>query len=562
MSRNPMANLVVPLALVLLTVAVFWQVTGFELTNLDDNRYIPQNPALEQGLSPGGVTWAFGNRIANLWMPVTWLTFLADQQFFGATPAALHRTNLLWHLASTLLLFFLVRRISGALWRPALVAALFAVHPLHVESVAWVAERKDVVSGFFFLAAINCYIGYDRRPAAWRFAVVMLVFALALMAKPMTVTLPVVLLLIDFRPRGAGEPPRRPLRQILPEKIPLLLLSAAAALLTWRIVQTRDLGAPDPVPLLERLGQAISFYALYLGKMFAPVGLSVFYPPETLDFPWPRIAIWAVLLISLTGAAWRLRDRLRVVWLGWLAYLVMLSPVAGVVQGGMQLMSDRYFYLPSLGLFIAGAWLARAAVDHRPRLRWPVAALLSAAVLAAAVGAYRQTRYWRDSGTLFRHALVVNEANYLAQMNLGVMLDNRGRTREALPYLQRAVELRRDPIHLFNLANVLSKLGRTPEAIGYYRAAVGLQPEFPEAHNNLGIALAQEGQTSEARRHLELAVEQQPDNAGSWYNLGLVQLKEGRSSAAAASFRRTLELQPGHHEARQRLDSLAVGSAR
>ena len=555
MPRNAIANLVLPLLLVLMTGAVFQQVRTFELTNLDDNLYVTANPNLESGLSPAGIRWAFTNGDARLWMPVTWLSFLADRQLFGLDAGAFHRTNLLWHLASTLLLYFLLRRMSGAVWRPLLVAALFAVHPLHVESVAWVAERKDVLCGFFFLATLHCYVGYSARPGLGRYLAVLFVFALALMSKPMAVTLPAVLLLLDFRRVGQ----RRPLRPLLLEKVPLLLLASALAFVTWHLVQHREQGAPDPIPLFERIGHAVSYYALYLGRMFAPVRLSVFYPPEGLDFPWPRIAIWGLLLVSLTGAAWRLRDRLRPVWLGWLAYLVLLAPVSGIVQGGMQRMSDRYFYLPSLGLFVALAWLLKAAVDRRPLLRWPVVALCVAAVLACALAAHRQTGVWRDSGTLFRHALSVNEEDYLAHMNLGVMLDDQGRSREALPHLQRAVALRRNSIHHFNLANVLSKLGRTAEAVAQYRAAVALQPEFPEAHNNLGIALAQMGDLVAAQRHLAQAVEQRPDYVSAWYNLGLVEMRRGESAAAAASFQRTLQLDPNHAGAREQLDSLRVG---
>ncbi len=553
----PILLLLVPLLLIALGAGVFTQTLQFGFTNLDDNVYVADNAALEQGLSAGGIGWAFTNREANLWMPVTWLSFLADEQIHGLDPRGYHLTNLLLHLATVFLLYVLLRGWTGVVWRAALVAALFAIHPLHVESVAWVAERKDVLSGFFFMAALRVYLGRGGPLTARRYIGTLICFALALMAKPMVVTLPVLLLLIDCS--GPGE--RRPLLRLLLEKIPFLLLAAAMSIVTFLLVQARDIGAPDPIPLFERIGQAIAFYALYLGKMFYPVGLSVFYPPEGLHFEWARIAAWALLLISVTGAAWRLRDRLPMVWMGWLWYLVMLLPVVGLVQGGMQLMSDRYFYLPSIGLFVALAWLLNEAVQQRTWLRWPVVTLAVAAVLAGAALAHRQTAVWRDSGTLFRHALEVNEENYLAHLNLGVMLDDAGRSVEALPHLRRAVELRQDAVHHFNLANVLFKLDRTAEAAVHYRAAVKRQPEFPEAHNNLGIALARMGDLRGAHAHFETAIEQQADYAGAWYNLGLVQLREGKTSAAAASFRRTLELDPGHLGARRRLGALQVGNS-
>lgn len=552
MQRTRTVHFAMMILLAGLCAAIFAQTTGFELTNLDDNLYVTDNPALERGLSPAGLRWAFTTRLGNLWMPATWLSYLADHRFFGADPGAFHRTNLLLHLLNTLLVYLLLRRLTGGLWRAALIAALFAAHPLHVESVAWVAERKDVLSGFFFLLSLRLYVAHQARPGALRYLGALLVFALALMAKPMTVTLPVVLLLLDFRDPAR----RRPLRTILLEKIPFFALSAALSVITYRLVQTRDIGAPDPVPLLERVGQAVAFVALYLGKTFVPLHLSVFYPPEGLHFAWPRILVWAVLLIGLTGAAWQTRRRLGDAWLGWLWFLVMLAPVLGIVQGGMQLMSDRYYYLPSIGLFLAIATLLRALVERRAALRLPVAALAVAAVLAAAWAAHGQTGVWRNGGTLYRHALAVDQDNYLAHANLGVMLDDAGRSGEALPHLRRAVDLRGDPVYRFNLANALSHLGRYAEAVPYYRAALRLQPEFPTAHNNLGIALVNTGDWTAAGDQFRLATQQDPGYAGAWYNLGLVLIREGKREQATAAFARTLRLQPDHAGAAQQMRTI------
>ena len=566
MVRRALFSLILMTLLAVLCLAVFGQGVRHGFTNLDDNLYVSANPELEQGLSPSGLRWAFTTRRVNLWMPVTWISFLADRQFFGSDPGAYHLSNILLHMLSTLLLYRILHRWAGTLWRAGLVAALFAVHPLHVESVAWVAERKDVLSGFLFLLTIWFYLAYGRRPGFIRYLAALFCFALALMAKPMVVTLPVVLLLIDYwNPR-----PRRPLRRLLLEKIPFLALSAALAVVTYLLVQTRQIGAPDPTPLAERLGQAAVFYTMYLGKLFWPDRLSVFYPPESLHFPLWRILVSTLALAAVTAAAWLVRrqdrDRLQPVLIGWLWFLVMLLPVANIVEGGMQWMSDRYFYLPSIGLFIAAAWLlawlAEGLGTASPRLRrlFPLVPVVAvAAVLLAAVGSFGRTRLWRSSETLFTHALQVNEEDYLSHMNLGVMLDEAGRSAEALPHLRRAVELRKDALHQFNLANALSHLGLHAEAIPYYRAAVRLQPDFPTAHNNLAISLVNTDDWAGAGEHFQAAVDQDPDYAGANYNLGLVQLREGQATEAAASFRRTLELAPGHRDAREQLQRLETG---
>ena len=556
MSRPDKKTLMILILLAVLVVAVFGQGIDHQFTNLDDNRYISDNPELDRGLTWSGLGWAFNNREANLWMPVTWLSFLADYQFFGLKPGAYHLTNILLHLMNTLLLFLVLRRWTGSIVRAGFVAALFAVHPLHVESVSWVAERKDVLSGFFFLMALWFYQGYRRSSAPLNYLAAFFSFALSLMAKPMVVTLPVVLLLMDF----FGSSTRQPIRRLLLDKIPFLALSAALSVITYLLVQTRNIGAPDPIPLGERLGQAVVFYTLYLGKMFWPTNLSVFYPPESLHFSSLQIFMSAMLMAVITFAAWRVRKNLGLVLMGWLWYLVMLLPVAGVIQGGMQLMSDRYFYLPSIGLFMAVVWAINRGTEillaTQPLLRRLVPLIGGAVVLVAAVTAFGQARVWQDSETLFSHALAVNEDNYLAHASLGVELDGLGRSAEALPHLVRAVELRKDALYQYNLAVVFSHLERHAEAIPYYRGAVRLQPDYPTAHNNLAISLVYTGDWDGAGEHFRIAVEQDPEFAGAYYNLGLVQVRGGLLAEAKENFRRTLVLDPDHQDAREQLGLL------
>jgi tetratricopeptide (TPR) repeat protein len=548
------ARYVLPALLGLLCLAVFLPAASFEFTNLDDNVYVVDNPALAKGLSGEGVRWAFTTRHGDLWMPATWLTYLADHQFGGGTPGAFHRTNIALHVASTLLLYFLLRRLAGAVWRPALVAALFAIHPLHVESVAWVAERKDVLSGFFFLLALLPHAKPDvtaLSPRARLFS--LLCFALALMSKPMVVTLPVVLLLLDFR-----QPGQRPaLRRLLVEKLPYLVLAAAVSVITWQLVQTRDIGGPAPLSLPVRLAQAIGYCALYLARAVWPTGLSVSYPPEGLLFSPAQVALAAGALAAVSWLAWRGRNQRRLVWLGWLWFLVMLLPVLDLVQGGMQLMSDRYFYLPSIGLFMAAAWLAGEAAGRRARLRLPIAAVAVAAVAVLGWVAHRQVQVWRDSRTLFSHAVAVNDADYLSHLNLGKALEAEGRLAEALPHLQRAATLHAAPLYLVNLADVLRKLERHEQAVAAYREAVRLQPEFPSARNNLGNSLVAVGDWAGAEEQFLIAVRQDPAYADAHCNLGLVRLRQGRADEAAACFRRALQLEPGHPRATALLARLA-----
>lgn len=554
MSRPSAQSLVLMVLLAVLCLVVFGQGTRHGFTNLDDDQYVSANPNLEKGLSPTGLRWAFTTRRCNLYMPVTWISYLADRQFFGPGPTGFHRTNILLHLLNTLLLYLILRRLTGSLWRPALVAALFAVHPLHVESVAWVAERKDVLSGFFFLLTIRLYIEYGYRPSVARYLISLLCFVLALLSKPMVVTLPVVLVLIVV-----WQAPRpRPLRRILLEKIPFLVAAVALSLATYLLVQTRATGAPDPIPFGDRLGQAVVFYTLYLGKMFWPGPLSVSYPPEGLQFRWIQILLGVLLMVTLTAVAWRIRKRFRRPWLGWLWYLVTLLPVAGVVQGGMQLMSDRYFYLPSIGVFVAIVFLAARLADVRPWLHRAVPALAILALVLASVSSYRQTRVWQSSETLFEHALQINPNDYLSHMNLGIVLNEAGRPDEAVAHLEQAVVLRPNALHSFNLANALSHLGRFDEAVPCYRDALRMEVHFPTAHNNLGIALARIGAWTGAAEEFRIAVEQDPDYAGAHYNLGLVRLREARPDEAAASFRRTLELAPDHRDALAQLELLVA----
>ena len=436
------------LLVALLTGAAYLPTFGNGFVNLDDPLYVTANPWVRQGITRAGLAWALAANVANNWHPLTLFSHLLDVQLFGLAAAGHHGTSLLLHAANSLLLFRVLRRMTGATWRSAAVAALFAVHPAHVESVAWVAERKDVLSALFWILAMGAWGEYARRPSWRRYALVVLLMALGLAAKPMVVTLPFALLLLDVWPlerRGLGW------RRLIAEKLPLLALSALSSLVTLRYQQT-SLVPLDVLPWPLRLANAAVSYASYLGKILLPRHLAVFYPIP-LAFPAWQTAGAALLIVIITGLAlWSWR---RAPWLliGWLWFLGTLVPVIGLVQVGRQAMADRYLYIPSIGLFLALVWgISELLRDRRALL----AALSTVVLLALATGTWVQTGTWRDSVTLYRHALAVTRDNYVAHVGLA-----------------KALAARRD----------------WSGAVEQYRQALALRPEFQEARRGLEAAL-------------------------------------------------------------------------
>lgn len=430
-------------ALALLILLAFLPVLGNGFVNLDDGHYVTRNFWVRKGLTRGGLAWIWTANVANNWHPLTVLSHMLDCQIFGLVPAGHHLTSLFLHLANVLLLFEVLRRMTGAVWRSAAVAALFGVHPLHVESVAWVAERKDVLSAFFWILAMGAYARYALRPSLGRYLLVALAMALGLMAKPMVVTLPFVLLLLDVWPLGRlrFEPGwGRRLARLAVEKLPLLGLSAAASLVTLQY-QTTSLVDLEVVPWKLRLANAAVSYAAYLGKLLLPRNLAVFYPLP-LEIPAWKAAGAAALIAVLTAlAVWRAR---KAPWLlvGWLWFLGTLVPVIGLVQVGRQAMADRYTYLPSIGLFLAACWgLAELAGDRAGR-RAVLAAASVMAILALAAATRAQVRHWSDSVALFQHALEVTEDNYVAHIGLAKALATERDWAGAAEHYRAALALR------------------------------------------------------------------------------------------------------------------------
>ena len=548
------------LGLFLTTLLVYAPVYRFGFVNFDDPDYVTNNPHVRNGLTMDGVVWAVTSTEAANWFPVTRLSHLLDVEIFDLRPGGHHFTNAFLHALATVFLFAFLHAATGAAWPSAFVAVLFAVHPLHVESVAWIAERKDVLSALFWFLALWSYV----RRHYW---LTLLAFCLGLMSKPMVVTLPFVLLLLDRWPLG------QPLRSALRVKIPMLALSAASATAAY-LVQ-RSSGAVREVgqfPLGLRVENAVVSQAIYIVKMFWPARLAVFYPYPH-DLPVWQIALSALLLAGISMVVLRERRSRPYLAVGWLWYLGTLVPVIGLIQVGAQARADRYMYLPMVGLSIMLAWGLREVLKGKVAIFGAIAACLACAALSEA-----QIQYWRNSETLFRHALEVTGGNYLAHHNLGVALADEGRFPEAIEQYQAALQIEPNAANVeTDYGNALAKSGRIPEAIAHYRAALGALPDSPIAHNDLANALAATpGNMPEAITEYRTALRLKPDyeearnnlaqvesNAAEMqYNMGIDLAKSRQPEAAIPHFEEALRLRPDYVDAHNNLGVVLAGAGR
>ncbi len=558
------------LLLLAATVAVYSQVRHYDFVNYDDPQYVVKNAHVQAGLTAGGLLWALTSFEAANWFPLTWLSHMADYQFFGPDSGWHHLTNVWLHAFNALLLFLALKRMTKARWPSALVAFLFALHPLHVESVAWVAERKDVLSAFFWFLTLGCYARYVERPGAGRYLAVLAAFCLGLMAKPMIVTLPFVLLLLDVWPLGRAPRPWRwnagPVKALLLEKLPLFALSAGASAITFAAQRYGGAVAPlGGVSLAFRIENALVSYLGYIRDMLWPAGLAVLYPlPREVPVFEVVAATLALAGISLLVARqFRTRPYLAV---GWCWYLGTLLPVIGLVQVGTQSHADRYTYVPMIGLSIMLAWGAAELVARRPRARNAVAAAAIAACAACLAVTWFQIQYWSDTETLLRHTLDVTSDNFITHHNLADYYLQHNRNEEARQ--EEAEGVRIDPIYLearLDLALALSLLGKPADAEAEYRRALDLQPEGNQiylAHSGLGAALAAQHRTEEALPELELAVRLKPESAEAHYNLATAFAALGRNPEAASEFAAVVRLDPGDAEAHYRLAVMLAAQGR
>ncbi len=545
---------VIALALALATVLVYLPVFQNELVDYDDDYYISQNPNLKLGLTAEGLKWAFTESYGANWYPLTWLSLMVDYEIFGISAAAFHGVNLALHVASSVLLFYVFLGMTGSLGASGFVAAIFALHPLHVESVAWAAERKDVLSALLWMLTLWAYAGYAEKPAARKLALVALFLALGLMSKPMLVTLPFVLLLLDVWPLGRLG--KVPISELIVEKIPLLALVAISSAVTF-VVQRAE-GAVQPLQTYSfpvRLANALVAYVAYIGKAFWPARLSAYYPHPGDSLPlWQAGAAFAVLVAAtLTSVALaRRHQRLRFRPVGWFWYLGTLVPVIGLVQVGQQAMADRYTYLPYIGLSIVVAF-GFAEIANRIALpRFVPVALGVASLLPLAVAASAQVRVWRDSVTLFAHALSVTEENALAHINLGVAYLNRGRLDEAERELEEAIRIHPAAAEAHAaLAGVRSEQERPEEALELYRAALRLDPGSSSTHREMGSLLLKLGDSTQGLVHFREASALAPADGDALADLGVALSREGRHEEAMAKFeeasRRAVDEARLHH---------------
>jgi len=597
-------KILIVLFLILATLFTFEQVRHSEFLNFDDTLYVTNNPFVKAGLTARGVIWAFTTNHASNWHPLTWVSHMLDCEFYGLRPGGHHLTNLFFHIGTTLLLFLALKKVTGELWRSSFVAALFALHPLHVESVAWVAERKDVLSTFFWMLTLWTYLRYVDRPGFRRYLTVLASFVLGLLSKPMLVTLPFVLLLLDYWPLGrigrlsvanprkivdvlndessnVGQASRLPSAvggdadptkgkclprkdhqfratsrnrsNVILEKIPLFVLSVASSVTTFFVQQKGGaVGSMEVFPLGTRVANALVSYVRYIEKMIWPRNLSVFYPyPDTL--PAWQAAGAALLLICGSILVIRAARRRPYLAVGWLWYLGTLIPVIGLVKIGLQAMADRYTYVPLIGLFIM---VAMGVPDILPK--WPsrrvVLALLAGLLISILMLVTRsQIQHWRNSISLYEHALNVTPGNSLAHTNLGVALANQGKHQQAIFHYTEALRIQPNNANArVNLGLALAQQGRYQEAIAHFSETLRTNPHDADAQYNLGLTLARQGKYQEAIAHFSEVLRINPMDPDVYYNLALALTCQGRDREAIPHYAKALRINPRdpevHHD--------------
>jgi Flp pilus assembly protein TadD len=520
MSESAKKSLVIftYIVLVLSTLLVFWQVRNFDFVNYDDNDYVSENPQVLSGLSHDGIIWAFTTGHSSNWHPLTWLSHMLDCQLFGPDPGWMHLVNVLLHLANTLLLFTVLKKMTGSLWPSAFVAAAFALHPMHVESVAWISERKDVLSTLFLLLTLMAYVGYVKRPSVFRYLTTLALFAVGLMAKPMLVTLPLLLVLLDYWPLNRLTPQpielsgRKSLKSVSPgvrnsvlyqvmiEKVPFFFISIVSCVITF-LVQLAGGAVADITirPGHIRVANAFLSYAKYIGKMFWPRDLAILYPFHTGGIPFWQVATGVLLLLVISILVIWLGRRRKYLPVGWFWFVSTLLPVIGLIQVGDQAYADRYTYIPYIGLFVMIAWGLPELLSKWPQRKTILGIAAAIALTAMGIGTYRQVSYWKNSSTLFTHAIEATQNNYLAYDVRGIAYGKLGRYQEAIEDFRQAIKFRPDYVEAHsNLGVAYGGLGRSQEAIEAFGQAIMIDPDYAEVRYNLAKELAGQGRCDEA----------------------------------------------------------------
>ena len=545
-----------------LTLAIYWQVLDYGFINFDDPTYVIENNHIRDGLTIEGIKWAFTSFYASNWHPLTWLSHMLDIEFHGMNPGKHHLSNITIHTLNAVLLFILLERMTGMLWRSAMVAALFALHPLHVESVAWISERKDVLSTFFGILTLSAYVWYTRMPGLKRYSLMAVLFICSVMSKPMMVTLPFLMLVLDFWPlkridvmkRESGyKPVMRTLHNLLlllREKIILFAVALISGIVT--VCAQHSGGAVQSVVLLnlgDRMMNAAVSYCTYIWKMVWPTDLAVYYPyPSAFVFPY--VVLCVVLIVVVTIAIIAFMDKRPYFASGWFWYMVTLLPVIGIIQVGGQSMADRYTYVPSIGIFIMAVWgVSDLLIPFRNRK--VILTGISALVIgASSILTFIQAGYWRDSIILFGHALDVTNGNDLAHFNLGHALEENGNAHEAEKHYRDAVVLKaHNAAYHTALGSLLADTGRTDEAVEHLTQALQIEPALIEARVNLGNIMLLRGETEGSIQEYSKALTADPMNAETLNNLGVAYVRKGHLRNAIKCFQQAIHIRPDYKDA-------------
>jgi tetratricopeptide (TPR) repeat protein len=554
--HNMRPDVIICSFIVLATIFVYGQIRTHDFIGYDDDKYVTENHYVRQGLSKESVIWAFRSTHASNWHPITWLSHMLDVELFGMNAGAHHLTNLLFHILNSLLLFIVFRKMTAHVWQSGIVALLFAIHPLHVESVAWVAERKDVLSTFFGLLTIWSYARFVQRPAIARYLSVVGFFSLGLMAKPMVVTLPFVLLLLDYWPLNriqvgqsneySGEPNHGlSMLRLIYEKIPLLVLAGISCVVTFLAQEKGEaLGLLDVQPLMMRVANAVVSYVKYLQKMIWPHDLAILYPYPEVITVWQIVGASAVLG-SVTFLTLRYRKRLPWLFVGWFWYVGTLVPVIGLVQVGVQAMADRYTYIPLIGVFLILTWGTAALLGNWRYKKIALSVIAIVVLFVQISSAWAQVSYWKSSVRLFEQALRVTNGNYVIHNNLGFELALLGQKDKALQQYHETLRINPnfEQAHI-NLGSLLFSQGKVEESFAYYREVLTVKPDFAGIHYNFGVLLLKTRRIDEAVDHFHEALRIKPDFAEVYNSLGAALVSKGEIKEAMVNFRQAIRIKP------------------
>lgn len=553
-------------AIVVVTSAAYAPVFNNGFVNFDDNLYVTANPQVQEGISLGGVEWAFTTSFAANWHPVTWLSHMLDFQLFGTNPAGHHAVSLVLHIANAVLLFLFLSAATGSKNKSLFVAILFAIHPFHVESVAWISERKDMLSTFFGLLALLSWLRFTKTKRYGAYALILMTYALSLMAKPMLVTLPVLMLTLDYWPLQRLHLPddahgsAKTNLNLVAEKLPLVFLAGVSSVITIVVQRTGGaVGSLEQFPLIVRIANAAVSCLAYLTKTFVPRNLAVFYPhPEALP-SYPILILALVLPIAITILVCVFRNRAPYALQGWLWFLIALSPVIGIIQIGEQAYADRYTYVPLIGIFVALAW-SIASLIRVPKVS---VALATIAVLALSFLTFRQAATWKNSITLWAHAVASTSNNYMAHIKLGNALAAANKNVEAEQNFNEAIRIRPgDDDPCVNLAALRLKQNRIQDAVQLLQKAIEIRPNSPLALVNLGIALASQNRIDEAIPCFESALKINPNMQDAHFNLATAYYTQGKYDLAAKHFAEAVRLSPLDVNAQFGLAASLVGQGK